>query len=103
MIIITATVRIRAEHHEEALAFARRHVATSRLEEGCLSHRFFEDPEHDRTLVFFEEWQDQAAIDRHFAQPHSGEFVKAFRAWCEGGIALELHHVSNTNRIELGA
>ena len=103
MIIITATVRIQAEYHEEALAFARRHVATSRLEEGCLSHRFFEDPEHDRTLVFLEEWQDQEAIDRHFGQPHSGRFVKAFRTWCEGDLALELHLVSRTKRIELGA
>ncbi len=103
MIIITATVRIRAGHYDEAIAFARRHVAASRLEEGCLSHRFFEDPEHDRTLVFLEEWQDQAAIDRHFAEPHSREFVEAFRAWSEGDLALEIHVVSSTNRLDLGS
>jgi quinol monooxygenase YgiN len=103
VIIITSTVRIRADHYDEAIAFSKRHVAASRLESGCLSHRYFEDPENPRTLVFLEYWKDQAAIDAHFAQPYSLEFAKAFRSWCEGELCLEFHYVSATNQLDLGS
>ena len=101
MIIITSTVTVKAEHYDEAVAFSQRHVAASRLEDGCLSHRYFEDPENARTLVFLEYWKDQAAIDLHFAQSYSLEFADAFRSWCEGELGLDFHHVSATNRLDM--
>ncbi|MBW2295638.1 MAG: antibiotic biosynthesis monooxygenase [Deltaproteobacteria bacterium] len=103
MIIITSTVTIKADHYDEAVAFSKLHVAASRLEDGCLSHRYFEDPENPRTLIFLEYWKDQAAIDSHFAQPYSLEFAKAFRSWCEGNLNLDFHHVSATNQLDLGS
>jgi quinol monooxygenase YgiN len=103
MIIITSTVTLKAEHYDEAVAFSKHHVDASRLEAGCLSHRYFEDPENPRTLVFLEYWKDQAAIDSHFAQPYSLEFAKAFKSWCEGDLRLEFHLVSETNQLDLGA
>ena len=101
MIIITATVTIKADHYADAVALSKRHVAASRLEDGCLSHRYFEDPEAERTLVFLEYWKDQDAIDHHFAQSYSREFAASFRSWCEGDLGLELHHVSETKRLDL--
>ncbi len=103
MIIISAAVKVKHEHYEEAIDFARRHVAASRLEEGCLSHRYFEDPENERTLVFIEFWRDEAAIESHFAEPYSREFSAAFKGWCEGELGLDFHHVSKTNHVDLGA
>ena len=103
MIIITATVLVEADHYSEAVAFAQRHVAASRLEEGCLSHQYFEDPEHERRLVFLEMWKDQAAIDHHFAQPYSREFVEVFRSWCERDLALDIHHVSKSDHVDLAS
>ena len=103
MIIITATVTIKADHYDDAVAFAKRHVAASRLEAGCLSHRYFEDPENARTLVFLECWKDQTAVDAHFAQSYSQDFASSFRTWCEGDLSLELHHVAETNRLDLGS
>jgi quinol monooxygenase YgiN len=103
MIIITSTVTVKAEHYDKAVASSKRHVAASRLEAGCLGHRYFEDPENARTLVFLEFWKSQAAIDSHFAQPYSLEFAKNFRSWCEGELSLEFHHVSATNQIDLAA
>ena len=103
MIIITATATVKPDHYDDAVTFSKRHVAASRLEDGCLSHRYFEDPENAHTLVFLEYWKDQAAIDLHFAQSYSLEFARQFRAWCEGDLGLEFHHVCATNRLELGA
>jgi len=101
MILITASVQVQPAHWEAAVAFAKRHVAASRLEEGCVSHRWFEDPERAHTLVFLERWQDQAAVDHHFAQPYSLAFVRAFKEWCEGALGLEIHQVAQTRRLAI--
>lgn len=100
MILITSSVKVANEHFDEAVAFARRHVAASRLEAGCLSHRYFEDPEQPRTLVFLEAWKDQAAIDFHFAQSYSRDFAETMKSWSEGPVGLEIHTVSETRRLE---
>jgi quinol monooxygenase YgiN len=101
VIIISSTVTIQADRFDDAVALAKRHVAASRLEAGCLSHRYFEDPERAHTLVFLEYWEDQAAIDFHFAQSYSREFAAAVRSCCEGALGLDFHHVSATERLEL--
>ncbi|MDP6977385.1 MAG: putative quinol monooxygenase [Myxococcota bacterium] len=101
MILITSTVTITPEHFDDAVDFSRRHVAASRLEAGCLTHQYFEDPEQPRTLVFLEAWKDQAAIDFHFAQSYSQKFATAIKSWSEGPAGLEIHTVSETKRLEL--
>jgi len=101
MILITSTVTIQPEHLDEALAFAKRHVAASRREEGCASHRYFVDPEDERTLVFLEQWRDRAAVEHHFAQPYSRAFATAMKEWCEGDPGLEIHEVAATRRLTL--
>ena len=101
MILITATLTIRPEHLGEAVAFSRRRVAASRLEPGCTSHRFFVDPEDERTLVFLEEWRDRAAVAEHFAKPYSREFAAAMKRWCEGDPCLALHEVAKTRSVAI--
>ncbi|MBW2243934.1 MAG: antibiotic biosynthesis monooxygenase, partial [Deltaproteobacteria bacterium] len=54
MIIITSTIQTPPEYFAPAIEQARKHVAASRLEEGCLSHQYFVDPEHEHTIVFLE-------------------------------------------------
>jgi quinol monooxygenase YgiN len=94
-------VKVQPAHWEAAVALAKRHVATSRLEPGCASHRYFVDPERECTLVFVEEWQDQAAVDHHFAQPYSREFARAFKDWCEGELGLDIHRIADTRRLTI--
>jgi len=101
MILITATVTVRPEHCEAAVALAKRHVAASRREEGCASHRYFVDPERERTLVFLEQWRDRAAVEHHFAQPYARAFAAAMKQWCEGDPGLEIHEIARTRHLTL--
>jgi len=101
MILITSTVTIHPEHRDEAVAFAKRHVAASRCEAGCASHRYFVDPEDEHTLVFLEQWRDRAAVEHHFAQPYSRAFAAAMKQWCEGDPRLEIHEVAATRSLAL--
>lgn len=42
----------------------------SRAEPGCISYRYFFSSEDADLVHFYEQWQDQAAIDVHFASDH---------------------------------
>jgi quinol monooxygenase YgiN len=75
MIIITGNLLIKEGCMEKALVASQKHVAHSRTEPGCISHAVFQDPENPLRLFFFEQWEDQAAIDTHFALPSSQRFV----------------------------
>jgi quinol monooxygenase YgiN len=77
MIIVTGSVRARAEALDEVLALSLEHVRRSRNEPGCLLHSVHQEVEDPRRVVFLEHWQDRAALDAHFAVPESGAFVVA--------------------------
>jgi quinol monooxygenase YgiN len=75
VIIITGTVKVRADAIERALELSLEHVRRSRTEPGCLSHAVHQDVEDPLTLFFFEQWEDDGAVTAHFAVPESLAFV----------------------------
>jgi quinol monooxygenase YgiN len=77
MMIITGNLLIKQGCMEKALVASQKHVAHSRTEPGCISHAVFQDSENPLRLFFFEQWEDQAAIDTHFALPSSQRFVNS--------------------------
>ena len=41
-------------------------------------------------LFFYAKWADQAALDTHFAQPESGEFMEAARALAQSSTRVRI-------------
>ncbi|PTS88864.1 antibiotic biosynthesis monooxygenase [Sphingomonas sp. HMWF008] len=80
MIIVTGSVTARADSFDALLAASRAHVMRSRGEDGCISHAVHVDCDDPLRLFFFEQWRDQAALQRHFEQPGSTEFMTAVKA-----------------------
>ena len=76
MIIVWGSVVAAEDQMEELLALSLEHVQRSRQEEGCIAHGAHVDAENGCRVVFFEKWEDEAALRRHFAVPASQEFVK---------------------------
>ncbi len=101
MKIITAEIQVKPEHWEAARELAEAHSRTSREEPGCLSHDWFPHPRKGHTVFFFEQWRDQAAIDAHFARPHSARLVSSFRAWARSPLALRILEVGEAREIPL--
>ncbi len=101
MKIITAQIRVKAEHWNDAKELAEAHSRASRDEPGCLSHDWFSHPRESYTIFFFEQWQDQAAIDLHFTRPHSARLVTAFREWAQSPLALRILDVGGVQEIPL--
>ena len=99
MKIITAQVRVKPEHWDAAQALAEAHSRTSRDEPGCLSHDWFPHPSEAHTIFFFEQWRDQAAIDAHFAQPHSARLVSSFQGWSRSPLELRILEVAEAQEL----
>jgi quinol monooxygenase YgiN len=70
MRIIVAEMEAVPERRAELLEVLDGLLEPSRAEPGCVSYRYFFDSENDNIIHFFELWQDQAAVDFHFATPH---------------------------------
>ena len=90
MKLITARIKVKAEHWQAAQELAESHSRASREEPGCLSHDWFPHPSEPHTIFFFEQWRDQAAIDEHFTKPYSGKLVAAFQEWAASPLTLGL-------------
>jgi len=79
MVSFTVRMSFRPENREEISTILRELTDASRAEPGCISyipHRVESDPD---TIVIYEQYQDQAALDAHRHSPH-------FALYAVGGL-----------------
>jgi quinol monooxygenase YgiN len=70
MVSFTVRMTFRPEDREEIATILRELTAASRQEPGCVNyvaHRIQSDPD---TVVIYEQYRDQAALDLHRNSPH---------------------------------
>jgi quinol monooxygenase YgiN len=79
MLVVTGRITARPDTFETLREAAIAHTVRSRAEPGCLRHSVHVDCEDPLTLFFYEEWSDRAALDAHFAQEGSHDFMRAVR------------------------
>jgi quinol monooxygenase YgiN len=96
MIVVVGRVQTDPERREELLRVGQRVAATSRQEPGCLHYRVYQDSEDENAYVFVEEWEDQEALQAHFATPHVAEFMAAIQATLVGPPDVKFHTVAST-------
>ncbi|HSQ95767.1 MAG TPA: putative quinol monooxygenase [Croceibacterium sp.] len=77
VIVLNGTVRMPEGALADLQVAARRMVAATLREPGCVRYAFAQDL-LDRNLIHITEaWRDQAALDDHFATPHMVEWRAA--------------------------
>lgn len=74
MLVVTGSIQARLDSIDELRRLSLEHVARSRAEPGCLEHGVAVDANDGLRLVFFERWEDRAALDAHFRVPASRAF-----------------------------
>ena len=79
MLVVVGSITARPDTFEALRQAGLEHTARSRAEPGCISHGLHVDCENPLRLFFYEEWADRAALDVHFAQPGSLDFMRAVR------------------------
>ncbi len=99
MLIVAGTIQLDPSKRAEAdAAFEKMRAATVK-EPGCIEYQAYSGREDAGTVFMFEKWQDQDALDAHFASPHMAEFgaalgglgvtamdVKKYGVSSEGGV-----------------
>jgi quinol monooxygenase YgiN len=91
MKIITVFCSTTPEHREALIALCRSMIAPSRAEDGCLRYSFYEDLGEKDTFLFYEEWRDQASIDRHNTTKHFLDFSPRFASLITGTPVITVH------------
>jgi len=77
VILVTGSIRARADSIDRVLELSLDHVTRSRTEPGCLLHSCHRDVEDPLRVVFLEHWSDADALRAHFAASASADFVTA--------------------------
>ena len=77
MLIVAGTIEVDPEHREALLAAVAPMVVATRGEPGCQAYAFSPDPEEPGLVRLFELWDDQAALDAHFASDHMADWQEA--------------------------
>jgi quinol monooxygenase YgiN len=91
MLIVTGTVEVSADHVEKAAEASKVMVAETVKEPGCLIYEFSQVLGHANLFRVYEEWQDQTALETHFATPHMAAFQAILAE--VGVISSEIYRV----------
>lgn len=76
MLIIAGTITTDDGGRDAFLAAAKPMVAATHTEPGCREYVFSPDPDNANRILLFELWDDQDALDAHFASNHMAEFQR---------------------------
>ncbi len=74
MIVIAGSLTIDPAQRDAAVAAATEMMAATLQEPGCHAYQFSFAMDDPSKVCIFEEWEDQAALDLHFAAPHMAAF-----------------------------
>ena len=96
MILVVGRVKTDDANRAELVRIGQTVAAASRTEAGCISYRLYEDMELVNEFVFIEEWEDDEALQRHFATSHIREFMRAIPATLVAPSDVKFHTVAST-------
>lgn len=70
MIKVIATNHLKPEQAEAFEPLFRELIEATRKENGCIEYRLFKKTDEPGAYTFVEEWENQAALNRHMASEH---------------------------------
>jgi quinol monooxygenase YgiN len=100
MIVVTGRVRIAPENRERFIAVSTEMCSRSREEDACRGYRVYADLEQEDRYVFVEEWADDDALQRHFAQPHTATFMGGLIPLLAEPADAVFHTVASSRRLD---
>ncbi|MHB8531178.1 MAG: putative quinol monooxygenase [Solirubrobacteraceae bacterium] len=103
MILVTGRAEIPAANRARFIEIATEMCRRSREDEGCRGYRVYADLEQENRYVFIEEWADEDALQKHFAQPHTGAFMAELPGLLGGPPDALFHTVATTRRLDPAA
>ena len=86
-LVVIAQIKPKPEHYEDAKAAIIGIHSQTRSEAGCHQFQLNEGLEDD-CLYLYEEWDDQAALDDHYAQPYVASVFESYKSWLAQSVEI---------------
>ena len=99
MLIIAGSITTDDGGRDAFLAAARPMVAATHTEPGCREYVFSPDPDDANRIMLFELWDDQDALNAHFASDHMAEFQRASAGLSVTGRGIEKYTISEVGPV----
>jgi quinol monooxygenase YgiN len=74
-------------------------VVATHTEAGCREYVFSPDPDNADRIVLFELWDDQEALDAHFATEHMAEFQRSIAGIEVTGMDVKKYTISDVGPV----
>jgi len=75
-VVLNVHIQAAPGREEEVASQLKALVAPTRDETGCIKYLLHRDPENPAKFMFYEEFTDEMALERHRQTPH-------FQAWAQ--------------------
>jgi quinol monooxygenase YgiN len=102
MIVVTARLQTTDDKRDDFVRVVQAMCEASRREPGCQGYRLYEDTEQPNRYLILEEWDDDAALQQHFTEAHTGEFMGKVFGLVVGESDAAFHTVASTRRLGPG-
>ncbi len=99
MLIVAGSITTEAGGREAFLAGVTSMVAATHTEPGCREYVFSPDPDDANRVLLFELWDDQEALDLHFASAHMAEFQRASANLPVTGMEIKKYTISDVGPV----
>lgn len=95
MLVIAASLPIKAERLEKVIEAAITMARATREEAGCIEYGFYQDLEDPNRIHVFEKWESGEALSAHFATPHMATFQAAIGDAIAGAVSARRYEVAS--------
>jgi quinol monooxygenase YgiN len=99
MIVVIGSIRCPVEAMDRLRAPMAAVVEASRAEDGCIEYAYGEDMLEPGLIRIIEVWRDEAALQRHFTQPHMDPWRKVRAELGVGERRLKLYEAGEGREI----
>ena len=99
MLIIAGSITTEAGHRDAFLTAVAPMVVATHTESGCQEYAFSPDPVDANRILLFELWDDQDALDAHFATEHMAEFQSKMAGIAVAGMDVKKYTISDVGPV----
>ena len=99
MLIIAGSITTEDGHRDAFMSAVAPLVAATHTEPGCREYVFSCDPDDANRILLFEMWDDQAALEAHFATEHMASFQQSLANIAVAGMAVKKYTISDVGPV----
>jgi quinol monooxygenase YgiN len=99
VIVVGGRFKVKPERRADMVKLATSLYGPSRAEQGCLHYSCYQDAGDPDSFVFFEEWESQEVLDKHFQTSYFQDFMKRFPDMITGTPVIKLYNVASVKQL----